>query len=150
MTEEEKKEQMSAQTIKIYISKYPDGIISVSEVPEGEYIIGEREIQIPKPQEKVEEQMLNNQMRLDGWIGWLQARIPELKKGANEFWLKQALESYKDAHLANTLQDNGLREATEKVVMYYNEGFTKHNSVAKNVRFDSAIGKLEKALNQNK
>jgi hypothetical protein len=49
----------------------------------------------------------------------------------------------------STLTQDKVREAAEKVVMYYIEGFTKHNSVAKNVRFDSAIGKLEKALNQN-
>ena len=36
------------------------------------------------------------QEELDNWVGWLQARIPELKSGANEFWIRQALEGYKE------------------------------------------------------
>jgi len=31
---------------------------------------------------------------LNEWVKWLQVRIPELKKGANEYWVKQALEGY--------------------------------------------------------
>tara|TARA_R110000772_G_scaffold250065_2_gene364665 strand:- start:833 stop:1123 length:291 start_codon:yes stop_codon:yes gene_type:complete len=33
-------------------------------------------------------------MEIENWIGWLQARIPELKKSHNAFWVKQALEGY--------------------------------------------------------
>lgn len=31
---------------------------------------------------------------LNNWIGWLQAKIPVLKKSENVFWLKQALIGY--------------------------------------------------------
>ena len=35
-------------------------------------------------------------MNRENWIKWLQARIPELKKSHNEYWLSIALEGYKD------------------------------------------------------
>ncbi len=31
---------------------------------------------------------------LENWLGWIQARIPEAKKGANAFWLRQALNGW--------------------------------------------------------
>ena len=30
----------------------------------------------------------------ENWIKWLQARIPELKKSHNEYWLRLALDGY--------------------------------------------------------
>ena len=30
----------------------------------------------------------------ENWIKWLQARIPELKKSHNEYWLSLALDGY--------------------------------------------------------
>jgi protein-arginine kinase activator protein McsA len=33
-------------------------------------------------------------MEKENWIKWLQARIPELKKSHNEFWISQALDGY--------------------------------------------------------
>ena len=32
--------------------------------------------------------------QLENWLGWIQARIPEAKKGANPFWLRQALHGW--------------------------------------------------------
>ncbi len=34
--------------------------------------------------------------KLKNWLGWIQARIPEAKKGHNAFWLRQALRGYAD------------------------------------------------------
>jgi len=31
---------------------------------------------------------------LTNWMAWLQARIPSLKEGAYEFWVKQAIKGY--------------------------------------------------------
>jgi len=38
----------------------------------------------------------DNNQKVDNWIKWLQARIPELRKSHNKFWIKQALEAIKN------------------------------------------------------
>ena len=38
---------------------------------------------------------------LDNWILWIQARIPEAKNRAYEWWLRIAMEGYKDDSLVD-------------------------------------------------
>jgi chromosome segregation ATPase len=69
----------------------------------------------------------------NNWIGWLQARIPATKKGANEFWLRQALNGYSNEQTQSLKQEIKELKHEIKVVEFQKqilgEGIGKANKV---------------------
>jgi len=47
---------------------------------------------------------LRENEELDNWVGWLQQRISELKSGANESWIRMALDGYAESKLKESEQ----------------------------------------------
>ena len=63
---------------------------------------------------------------LENWIGWLQVRIPELKKQHNAFWLKQALQGYADEFKNLNLGDVRLCDTCEIREGHFTKLFNGH------------------------
>jgi hypothetical protein len=55
-------------------------------------------------------------MEKENWIKWLQARIPELKKSHNEFWIALALDGYLEGRFNEALRQSCVGGRSEQLV----------------------------------
>ena len=73
-----------------------------------------------KPEKGSDVEGVDNQRNLDNWIGWLQRRIPNIENGSFVFWLKLAMNSYKNAYCepmkTNTAELERLKKVNEALI----------------------------------
>jgi len=71
----------------------------------------------------------------DGWLMWLQARIPSLKESSNAFWAKQALSGCSDEHLTKQAEVIAEKATTKK----FNSGIDKQSIINAGEEYKNSV-----------